>query len=94
MDIKRVARLARLDLNEPDLALMATQLSTILDYFDQIKQLNTDGIEPLAHPLTLQNVFRPDESAPSLSVDDALANAPSRVGDYFGVPAVFEDLSH
>ena len=50
----------------------------------------TEHIEPLAHPLPIQNVFRMDESAPSLAVDDALANAPDRRGDFYGVPAVLE----
>jgi aspartyl-tRNA(Asn)/glutamyl-tRNA(Gln) amidotransferase subunit C len=95
--VRKVARLARLDLSDSDLALMAEQLSAILDYVDQLKQLDTEGVEPLAHPLPLQNVFRPDEPAQSLPVDEALRNAPSRLGDFFGVPAVLdasENLSH
>ncbi len=44
----------------------------------------------MAHPLPVQNVFREDEPTPSLPVDEALKNAPSRIGDYFGVPAVFD----
>ena len=86
-DVRKVAKLARLEMSEPDLARMQQQLSAILDYIDQ---LNTDGVEPLAHPLPVLNVFRPDEPMPSLPVDAALQNAPSRVGDYFGVPAVFD----
>jgi aspartyl-tRNA(Asn)/glutamyl-tRNA(Gln) amidotransferase subunit C len=94
--VRKVARLARLELSEPDLLRMQQQLSAILDYIDQLNQLNTDDVEPLAHPLPVQNVFRPDEDAPSLSVDAALQNAPNRIGDYFGVPAVFSDepVSH
>jgi len=88
--VKKVARLARLELSDADLAVMAKQLSAILDYVDQLKQLNTDGVEPLAHPLPIQNVFRPDEPVPSLSVDEALKNAPARVGDFFAVPAVLD----
>jgi aspartyl-tRNA(Asn)/glutamyl-tRNA(Gln) amidotransferase subunit C len=85
-----VAHLARLELSPADLTLMAKQLSAILDYVDQLKQVNTDGVEPLAHPVEVQNVFRADESAPCLPVDAALANAPERLGDYFGVPAVLD----
>jgi len=92
-DVRKVARLARLELAGDDLARMPPQLSAILDYVAQLQQLDTAGVEPLAHPLPVQNVFRPDESAPSLPVDAALANAPNRVGDYFGVPAVFETES-
>jgi aspartyl-tRNA(Asn)/glutamyl-tRNA(Gln) amidotransferase subunit C len=89
-DVHDVARLARLELSDGDLATMARQLTAILDYFDQLKQLNTDGVEPLAHPLPVQNVFRLDALKPSLPVDDALANAPERIGDFFGVPAVLD----
>jgi aspartyl-tRNA(Asn)/glutamyl-tRNA(Gln) amidotransferase subunit C len=94
--VRKVARLARLELSEPDLARMQQQLSAILDYVEQLNQLDTTNVEPLAHPLPVQNVFRPDEPAPSLPVDEALQNAPERKGDYFAVPAVFSDepVSH
>jgi aspartyl-tRNA(Asn)/glutamyl-tRNA(Gln) amidotransferase subunit C len=88
--VGQVARLARLELSGDDLARMQRELSAILDYVDQLRKLNTDGVEPLAHPLPVHNVFRPDESVPSLPVDDALRNAPARAGDYFAVPAVFD----
>jgi len=94
--VRKVAKLARLELSEPDLARMQQQLSAILDYVEELNKLDTDGVEPLAHPLPVRNVFRPDEPAPSLPPDAALQNAPNRVGDYFGVPAVFSDepVSH
>jgi aspartyl-tRNA(Asn)/glutamyl-tRNA(Gln) amidotransferase subunit C len=85
-----VAHLARLDLTDDELATLTPQLSAILDYMQQLQQINTDGVQPLAHPLPVQNVFRADEPTPSLSVDYALANAPRRIGDFYGVPAVFE----
>jgi aspartyl-tRNA(Asn)/glutamyl-tRNA(Gln) amidotransferase subunit C len=90
-DVQKVARLARLELIDAELARMAEQLSRILDYVEQVQGLDTAGVEPLAHPLPVQNVFRDDEPRPSLSVGEALANAPARAGDYFSVPAVFED---
>ena len=89
-DVRKVAKLARLELPDADLARMRQQLSAILDYVAQLGELDTDGVEPLAHPLPVQNVFRPDEPAPSLPVGEALSNAPTRTGDYFGVPAVFD----
>ena len=88
-DVRKVAKLARLELADADLARLQPQLSAILDYVDQLQLLNTEGIEPLAHPLPIANAFRDDVPTPSLSVDDALANAPNRIGNYFGVPAVF-----
>lgn len=89
-EVAWVAHLARLDLTSADRERMATQLSAILDYIDQLKQVNTDGVEPLAHPFDLRNVFRDDKPRPSLTVDEALANAPKRIGEFFGVPAVLD----
>jgi aspartyl-tRNA(Asn)/glutamyl-tRNA(Gln) amidotransferase subunit C len=96
-EVRKVARLARLELSESDLQKMTEQLTNILSYVDQLSELNTDGVEPMAHPLPLQNVFRDDELKPSLKVDEALANAPNRLGNFFGVPAVLDagdEMSH
>jgi aspartyl-tRNA(Asn)/glutamyl-tRNA(Gln) amidotransferase subunit C len=95
--VRKVANLARLDLPDADLPRMQQQLSAILDYVAQLSAINTDGVEPLAHPLPVANVFRDDEPVPSLPVDAALQNAPTRLADFFGVPAVFdsdEPVSH
>jgi aspartyl-tRNA(Asn)/glutamyl-tRNA(Gln) amidotransferase subunit C len=88
--VRWVAKLARLELGPNEVQAMAHQLSAILDYVAQLQQLDTTGVEPLAHPLPVQNVFRDDELAPSLSMDEALQNAPERRGDFFGVPAVLD----
>jgi aspartyl-tRNA(Asn)/glutamyl-tRNA(Gln) amidotransferase subunit C len=93
-DVKKVARLARLELTDAELGTMAAQLSAILGYVDQLKELNTDNVEPMAHPLPVQNVFRADELKPSLPVAEALKNAPARSGDFFAVPAILEEVSH
>ena len=85
-----VAHLARLDLSAAEREAMTRQLSAILSYIDQHQKVPTEGIEPLAHPLPVQNVFREDEPSPSLPVDAALANAPQRIGDFYGVPAVLD----
>ena len=89
-DVKKVATLARLELSSGDLAQMADQLNKILGYVDQLNEVDTEGLEPLAHPLPLSNVFREDVPTPSLPVDAALQNAPNRLADFFGVPAVFD----
>jgi aspartyl-tRNA(Asn)/glutamyl-tRNA(Gln) amidotransferase subunit C len=88
--VRWVAHLARLELNPAELETMAEQLSNIIEYVNQLQQVQTDGIEPLAHPLPLHNVFREDVPAPSLPTDAALANAPDRQGNFYGVPAVLE----
>jgi len=89
-DVRWVAHLARLELSDADLEKMTRQLSSIVDYVALLQQVNTDGVEPLAHPVELNNVFRPDESSPSLPVGAALANAPQRKGDFYAVPAVLD----
>ncbi len=89
-DVKKVATLARLELSPGDLADMADQLNRILGYVDQLSEVDTEGLEPLAHPLPLSNVFRDDVPTPSLPVAAALQNAPNRLADFFGVPAVFD----
>jgi aspartyl-tRNA(Asn)/glutamyl-tRNA(Gln) amidotransferase subunit C len=94
-EVRWVAHLARLELSEAELEKMTAQLSAIVDYVDQLRQVNTDGVEPLAHALPVHNVFRDDEPTPCLPVDEALANAPDRRTDargeqFYGVPAVLE----
>ena len=89
-EVRTVAKLARLELADADLAELQPQLAAILSYVEQLQKLDTTGVEPLAHPLPIANAFRDDQPSPSLPVDDALANAPVRLGNYFGVPAVFD----
>jgi aspartyl-tRNA(Asn)/glutamyl-tRNA(Gln) amidotransferase subunit C len=88
--VRWVAHLARLEMSDAELETMTRQLGAILDYVNQLQQVNTDHVEPLAHSLPIHNIFREDEPAPSLPVDAALANAPDRRGDFYGVPAVLD----
>ncbi len=95
--VRKVVNLARLELSDADLTQAAVHLSAIFEYVEQLSQLNTEGVEPMAHPLPVQNVFREDVPGTCLTPDEALANAPVRYGDFFGVPAVFdtdEPVSH
>ena len=85
-EVRKVAELARLEISDAELATMARQLSAIVDYINQLQTVNTDGVEPLAHALDLQDVFRADEPSPSLSPDEALANAPARKDNFYRVP--------
>jgi len=88
--VRWVAHLARLECQPEEIALFTDQLSKIIDYVEQLKEVRTEGVEPLAHCLPISNVFRPDEGKPSLSAEEALANAPLRKGDYYSVPAVLD----
>ena len=74
-EVQWVAHLARLQLTEAELETMTRQLSAIVDYVDQLKQVNTDGVEPMAHALDVANVFRPDEPAPLRALNAAAADA-------------------
>src|SRR4051812_5505642 len=87
-DIEKVALLARLQLTDDELAKMTVELAQIVGYVDQLGEVDTDGIEPMAHPIEKANVFRDDVVAESLPRDEALANAPHRDERGYLVPAV------
>jgi aspartyl-tRNA(Asn)/glutamyl-tRNA(Gln) amidotransferase subunit C len=86
-EVLHVARLARLELSEPELDRFAEQLNAILEAVGKVGELDLSGVEPTAHPLELANVWAEDEPRPPLSVEEALANAPDRENDAFRVPA-------
>jgi aspartyl-tRNA(Asn)/glutamyl-tRNA(Gln) amidotransferase subunit C len=89
-EVRHVARLARLRLNEAELEEMREQLSSILDYFDMLQEVDVTGVSPTAQVTDVVNVVRRDEVRPSLPVEEALAGAPHREGNYFKVKPVFE----
>ncbi|HHV62329.1 MAG TPA: Asp-tRNA(Asn)/Glu-tRNA(Gln) amidotransferase subunit GatC [Firmicutes bacterium] len=89
-DVEHVAALARLELGEEEKESLTEQLGKILEYADKLKELDTEGVPPTAHPLPIKNVFREDRVRPSLPVEDALANAPEREGSFFKVPRIME----
>jgi aspartyl-tRNA(Asn)/glutamyl-tRNA(Gln) amidotransferase subunit C len=88
--VRWVAHLARLELTDEETATFTRDLTAIVDYVNQLQSVNTDNVEPLAHAVELANVFRADEPAESLPVDQALANAPQRQDDFYAVPAVLD----
>ncbi|TWT44118.1 Glutamyl-tRNA(Gln) amidotransferase subunit C [Phycisphaerae bacterium RAS1] len=89
-EVRRVARLSRLNLSESEVREFAPQLGRILDYVRQVEQIDTTGVAPLAHPVPLRDVVRDDVPHEPLSPDQALANAPEREGEFFKVPAVLD----
>ena len=89
-EVRHVADLARLGLSDDELEAMATQLSTILAYIDKLEQIDTSAISPTAQVGDLKDVMRDDEVGPCLTPVEALANAPSRDGDFFRVSAIQE----
>ena len=84
--VLHVARLARLDLSEEEVARLQEQLSAILEAVSKVSELDLDDVPPTSHPLDLVNVLRADEPRPCLPLDDVFANAPEREGDAFRVP--------
>ncbi|MGQ0667775.1 MAG: Asp-tRNA(Asn)/Glu-tRNA(Gln) amidotransferase subunit GatC [Nitrospiraceae bacterium] len=90
-EVEKVAKLARLAINQAEKDMFAKQLSQILTHVEQLNRYDTEGIEPTATVLGQTNVFRDDVVRPSLPVDKALQNAPERAADWFCVPKILED---
>ena len=81
-----VARLARLELRDDELGRLEPQLNDILAAVSKVSELDLSDVPPTSHPLDVVNVMGEDEPRPCLSVEEALANAPERDGDFFKVP--------
>jgi aspartyl-tRNA(Asn)/glutamyl-tRNA(Gln) amidotransferase subunit C len=90
VDVKYVAHLARISLTAEEEQKFGAQLKNILGYIEKLNQLDVSHIEPTAHAVPLVNVFRKDETRPSLSNEDALRNAPSKANGLFVVPKIVE----
>jgi len=88
--VRHVAGLARLQVSDDEVALFAAQLSHVLEYFDQMQQVDTRDVAPAAHPLPITNVYRQDVAHEPWPVAQALANAPDPHGGFFRVPKVLE----
>ena len=89
-DVAKVALLARLRVSPDELATFTGQLNSIVDYVAHLQEVDTEGVEPLAHGIEVRNVFRDDVRGEPLSREDALANAPKRNANGFLVPAVLD----
>lgn len=89
-EVEHVARLARLALSDEEKEQMRSQLDRILGYIEKLNQLDTTGVEPTSHVIPMTNVFREDAVIPSLSRDEALANAPDGLEGFFRVPRIIE----
>ena len=86
--VEKIALLGRLRLSAEELDVMTPQLQQILGYIDQLNQLDTTGVVPMAHAVELTNIFAEDRVVPSLDRELALSNAPKRDEACFRVPAV------
>jgi len=90
-DVEKVALLARLQLGEDELATLTKELAQIVAYVDQLGEVDTEGVQPMVHAVEVHDVFAADQVQPSLSRQDALANAPNHNGNGYLVPPVLGD---
>jgi aspartyl-tRNA(Asn)/glutamyl-tRNA(Gln) amidotransferase subunit C len=87
-DVAALARLARIEMTDEELAHLAPQLEVILESVATVSDVATDDIPPTSHALPLTNVFRPDVVRSSLPIAEVLAGAPAAEQDRFRVPRI------
>ena len=87
-DVRHVAKLARLDVTDDEVALFAGQLAAVLEHAEDVEALDTAGVPPTAHPLPLVNVLREDVPRDGVDRDEVLAMAPAAEGGRFRVPRI------
>ncbi|MBE9519543.1 MAG: Asp-tRNA(Asn)/Glu-tRNA(Gln) amidotransferase subunit GatC [Proteobacteria bacterium] len=87
-EVKHVADLARLEMTPEEVESMTQQLDGILSYVAKLNELDTEGVQPTTHAISIVNVFREDQVKPSLDREDVLANAPQQDNESFVVPKV------
>lgn len=90
-EVRHVARLARLELDEAEILSLQGELNALLGHFADIRDIDVTGIEPTSHAVSLQNVWSEDNQVIGLSRDKALRNAPLSKAGLFVVPAIIED---
>lgn len=88
VEIKKIAELARLEFNDDELENYTVEMNKILEYVEQLKELDTTNVKPLSHPIENNNVFREDIQRVSVDRESALKNAPESSSEYFKVPKV------
>jgi len=91
--VQKIADLAKLDLSEEELDNYSEQIEDILEYVDQLEELDTENVEPLSHVHDITNALREDEVEETDQRQKHLDNAPAKKGPYFKVPQVIEDDS-
>jgi aspartyl-tRNA(Asn)/glutamyl-tRNA(Gln) amidotransferase subunit C len=90
IDVKYVAELARLELSDAEAEVFQGQLDDVLGYMEKLSEVDVEGVEPMAHPVVIQNVFREDVVRASIDSEKVLANAPARSGELIAVPTIIE----
>tara|TARA_Y100001968_G_C19128302_1_gene605401 strand:+ start:201 stop:494 length:294 start_codon:yes stop_codon:yes gene_type:complete len=90
-EVKKVAKLARLELNEDEISNHAEQLEKILDYVKQLEKINTDNVPCTTRAIEVTNVLRKDEKREYKNTEELLNLAPSREENFFKVPKIMEE---
>ena len=90
-EVRHIARLAKLRLSPEEIERFQVELSSILDYIEQLRQVDMTGITPAPKYASIGNAPREDEVEPSLPVDDVMANAPAKENNMFAVPKVIDN---
>ena len=89
-DIESVAYLSRLELSEEEKERLTGHINRLLENFEKLQELDTSDVEPTSHVVPVYNVFRKDESRPSLKADEVVSNGPQVADHCFVVPRVVE----
>lgn len=89
-DLKKLSKLAHLNLNEEQLKRFPGELTSILGYMDQLTQIDVSGVEPMSHVHGSTNFFREDVVVEPMTSQEGLKNAPDRSGNFIRVPLIIE----
>lgn len=90
-EVKHVARLARLQLDDGEIVVLQGELNALLGHFLDLRDVDTRGIEPTSHAVAVQNVWAEDIVQPCLPREAALRNAPASRAGLFVVPMIIEE---
>jgi len=86
--VEHIAQLARLNLTADEVERFTTELAAVVEYFEQLAEVDTSSVKPFRHQTESENLSRPDQIKGSLTTEEALANAPESDGKFFHVPRV------
>jgi aspartyl-tRNA(Asn)/glutamyl-tRNA(Gln) amidotransferase subunit C len=93
LDLRHIARLARLHFTDDELKIYESQVAGILKFIEQLNAVDVKNVEPTSHPLSIENVFREDQIKPSLPIEKFLKESSRARGRFFEVPKIIEDNS-
>ncbi|MBR2069510.1 MAG: Asp-tRNA(Asn)/Glu-tRNA(Gln) amidotransferase subunit GatC [Candidatus Gastranaerophilales bacterium] len=87
-DVEHVAKLARLELSEDEKEMFTHQLGDVLNHVERMNEVDTQGVEPMNHPIDFSNVMREDVKIYENTREELMQNAPDVEGEFFKVPRI------